>query len=203
MKQIKNAFVSVFINNKYINISPRESRSLPVFKTIKILILRLVLSLLLFEDISNTVHTSTIPNNSVVASRNITGRRLENIDCPVRANTTAIAEVSIETVIICLLFIRLSKNFFCLELSLNYCSTQMEIILFLPSTKPLSTGIVDLLPATEPYSIVPFVSIDMIGAWLCIMVKLPITPGSVTASASPLNRTFSGDIISIFILNKL
>ena len=27
MKQIKNAFVSVFINNKYINISPRESRS--------------------------------------------------------------------------------------------------------------------------------------------------------------------------------
>ena len=111
MKQIKNAFVSVFINNKYINISPRESRSLPVFKTIKILILRLVLSLLLFDDISNTVHTSTIPNNSVVASRNITGRRIENIDCPVRANTTAIAEVSIETVIICLLFIRLSKSF--------------------------------------------------------------------------------------------
>ena len=108
MKQIKNAFVSVFINNKYINISPRESRSLPVFKTIKILILRLVLSLPLLRDISNTVHTSTIPNNSVVASRNITGRRLENIDCPVRANTTAIAEVNIETVIICLLFIRLS-----------------------------------------------------------------------------------------------
>ena len=111
MKQIKNAFVSVFINNKYINISPRKNRSLPVFKTIKILILRLVLSLLLFEDISNTVHTSTIPNNSVVASKNITNRRLENIDCPVRANTTAIAEVSIETVIICLLFIRLSKSF--------------------------------------------------------------------------------------------
>ena len=42
MKQIKNAFVSVFINNKYINISPRESRSLPVFKTIKILILRIL-----------------------------------------------------------------------------------------------------------------------------------------------------------------